>query len=374
MMLPCSIRALTGCAAALLTAGAAAAQETNAPLPRWSSALAQRPAAWYATPQALLIASNVIRYQSPEGGWPKNLNLAAAPSGPGDIPESTAANANTIDNGATTTPLRFLARVVHATGHEPSRAAFNRGLDYLLAAQYPNGGWPQYYPLRRGYYSHITYNDGAMIHVLNLLRDAANGGPPFVFVDEERRARSAAAVARGVECILRTQVRQNDHLTVWCAQHDARTLAPAPARNFEPASLSGAESVGIVRFLMSLEPTTPAVRNAVEGAVAWFRESALSGIRVETFTNAAGQRDRRVVEDPTAGPLWARFYELGSHRPLFVGRDRVPHYRYDEIETERRVGYAYYTDAPAALLEKDYPRWRRKLAPAAPVARPEPQS
>jgi PelA/Pel-15E family pectate lyase len=323
----------------------------------------QRPASWYGTPEALTIATNVMGYQSPEGGWPKNLNLALPPAGSALL-SAAGGNANTIDNGATTTPLRFLARVVHATGNDAARSAFNRGLDYLLAAQYPNGGWPQYYPLRSGYYSHITYNDGAMVNVLNLLRDAANGGPPFVFVDAERRARAAAAVARGVECILRTQVRQHDRLTVWCAQHDARTLAPAPARNFEPASLSGAESVGIVRFLMSLEPTTPAVSNAIESAVAWFRESALHGIRIDTFTNAAGQRDRRVVEDAGAGPLWARFYELDTNRPLFVGRDRVPHYRYDEIEIERRVGYAYYTDAPADLLEKDYPRWRRKFAPA----------
>lgn len=346
-----------------MTTSLVLAQETNAPLPRWSPALLQRPAAWYATPEALTIASNVLGHQSPQGGWPKNVNLAVPPASNEQL-SATSPNGNTIDNQATTTPLRFLARVVHATGNEAARAAFNRGLDYLLAAQYPNGGWPQYYPLRSGYYSHITYNDGAMVNVLNLLRDTANGGPPFVFVDAERRGRAAAAVARGVECILRTQVRQNDRLTVWCAQHDARTLAPAPARNFEPASLSGAESVGIVRFLMSLEPTTPAVSNAIESAVAWFRESAIRGIRIETFTNAAGQRDRRVVEDPAAGPLWARFYELGTNRPLFVGRDRVPHYRYDEIETERRVGYAYYTDAPTDLLEKDYPRWRRKFARA----------
>ena len=52
--------------------------------------------------------------------------------------------------------------------------AFRRGLDYLLKAQYPNGGWPQFYPLRNGYWSHITYNDDAMAGVLELLRDVAD--------------------------------------------------------------------------------------------------------------------------------------------------------------------------------------------------------
>jgi len=40
--------------------------------------------------------------------------------------------------------------------------------------------------------------------------------------------------------------------TGWCAQHDEKTLAPASARVYEKAALSGNEAVGIVRFLMSL--------------------------------------------------------------------------------------------------------------------------
>ena len=71
-----------------------------------------------------------------------------------------------------------------ATGDARYRAAFERGVDYLLAAQYPNGGWPQFFPLREGYYSRITYNDNAMVHVLTVLRDAAAGKPPYAFVDD----------------------------------------------------------------------------------------------------------------------------------------------------------------------------------------------
>ena len=54
-----------------------------------------------------------------------------------------------------------------------------------------------------------------------------------------RADRQAAAVARGIDIILRTQVRQNGELTAWCAQHDQETLEPAWARAFEPPSLSG---------------------------------------------------------------------------------------------------------------------------------------
>jgi PelA/Pel-15E family pectate lyase len=269
--------------------------------------------------------------------------------------------ANTIDNGATTLPLRFLALVVNATPGGKYQAAFERGLDYLFAAQYANGGWPQFFPLRKGgYYSHITFNDNAMVNVLLLLRAAAKGEPPYTFVDKARRARAKEAVARGVECILGAQIRQGDKLTAWCAQHDEKDLSPVGARKFEPPSLSGAESVGIVRFLMGEPKPSPEVIAAIEGAVAWFRAVAITGLRQERFIDAAGKPDKRVVGDPSAGLLWARFYELGSNRPIFTGRDGIIRYSLSEIEQERRAGYAYYGDWPAALLSRDYPQWRAK--------------
>ena len=218
--------------------------------------------------------------------------------------------------------------------------------DYLLAAQYPNGGWPQYFPLRKGYYSHITYNDDAMVNVLTVLRDAAAGKPPYDFVDAARRARAAAAIARGIDCILRTQIKQNGKLTAWCAQHDETTLKPAWARNFEPPTLSGGESVGIVRFLMEIEQPTPEIIAAIEGAVAWLQAVAIHGVRLEEFTGADGKRDKRVVADPAAGLLWARFYELGTNRPVFTGRDKVIRFAISEIEHERRNGYSYYVTEP----------------------------
>jgi PelA/Pel-15E family pectate lyase len=344
-------------------AGPAGAEPANADnaLPAWNKRLLQKPADWYPTPQARHVAANVIRHQSAEGGWPKNTNLAAPPGRPGDIHASSAGMANTIDNDATTLPMRFLARFTQITGDQESRAAFLRGFNYLLSAQYPNGGWPQYHPLRKGYYSHITFNDHAMVNVLNLLLDVSRGLEPFDFVDDHHRQLAAAAVQRGVVCILRTQILQNGRPTAWCAQHDAMTLAPAQARAYEPPSLSGNESVGIVRFLMRLESSTPGVIEAIEGAVAWFRSVGIDGMRVESFTNPNGERDRRVVADATAPTLWARFYELETNRPLFVDRDMVPRDSYHELSIERRTGYSYYGNWPAALLEKEYPQWRRDV-------------
>jgi PelA/Pel-15E family pectate lyase len=335
----------------------------------WRNAMRQ-PAAWYGSEEAVRIADNLLLYQREAGGWDKNIDMALA-LGPADRakiekekrdPEAHS----TIDNDATYTQMRYLAKVHAATGQERFAASFRRGFDYLMKAQYPNGGWPQFYPLRNGYWSHITYNDDAMVGVLETLRDIAAPRPEYAFLSDGERAQARRAIDKGVECILRTQVVQDGRLTVWCAQHDERTMAPAKARAYELPSLSGSESVGVVEFLMGIPRPAPEVVRAVEGAVAWFRASKLTGIRVEAKPAPGTPKgfDNTVVEDAGAPPLWARFYELGTNRPIFCGRDSVVKYSMAEIEYERRNGYRWYTDRAAKLLEVDYPEWAKKRAAA----------
>ena len=322
---------------------------------------------WYASAEALRIADNVVLYQRDSGGWPKNIDMGK----PFDERERPALAAqkketdSTIDNGATYTQLSFLARVYTKHPQERHREAFLKGLDFLLKAQYSNGGWPQFYPDLSGYYKHITYNDDAMIGVLKLLRDVAEAKPNYTLVDDARRTRAASAVEKGIDCILKTQVIVNGRRTVWCAQHDEVTFAPAPARKFEVTSLSGGESTGIVRFLMSIKEPSPAVVEAIESAIAWFEQTQLRGIKwiEKPDTSQPGGIDRLVVKDPNAGPIWARFYEIGSNRPVFVGRDSVVKYSVAEIEHERRVGYAWYVEEPAKLLKDEYPKWRDRMNP-----------
>ena len=344
--------------------------ESSAPLRfppvKWRDVLKQ-PDAWYASADARDLADTVLLYQFPNGGWPKNREMTLPPQAEAaarSTPVPADEQMPTIDNNATHEQLRFLARVISAVnGTDAHRAAVARGLDYLLAAQYPNGGWPQFFPLREGYYSHITFNDDAMAFVLEVLHDVARGRAPFAFVDPSYRPRAAGAVAKGVDCILRCQVVVDGVKTVWCAQHDEKTLAPAPARKFEPVSLSGGESVELVRFLMSLDEPPPEVIAAVAAAVDWFKRVKITGLRYERMSAPAlpKGRDMVVMPDPAAGPLWARFYEIGTNRPIFIGRDAVIHYALSEIEHERRIGYRWYVDSPARLLAKDYPAWQARL-------------
>ena len=318
------------------------------------SQYAKQSTEWFQSEAGRRIADNVLTWQTPHGSWPKNRDTASEPfdGKSGDLH-------GTFDNSATVGELRFLARAFRATNEPRYREAFLKGLSLILEAQYPNGGWPQYYPLSKNYHRHITFNDNAMVRILELLRDVSESSD-YEFLETAYRTQAKVAVTKGIDCILRTQIKQDGKLTAWCAQHDEKTLAPAWARSYEPPSISGAESVGVVRFLMSVEEPTPAIIAAVKGAVEWFRRVEIHGIRLETFTDAAGQDDRRVVVDSDTGPIWARFYEIGSNRPIFLGRDSVVRYSFSEIEQERRTGYAYYGGWATRLLTDAYPQWREK--------------
>lgn len=312
--------------------------------------------------EGLRIADNIILYQRDSGGWPKNIDMSKPVSDreKAAILRQKKNNDSTIDNGATYTQLSFLARVYTAQQQERHRESFLKGLDYLLKAQYPNGGWPQFYPNLSGYYKRITYNDGAMIGVMKLLRDVAAAKPAYAFVDEALRAKAASAVEKGIECILKTQVVVEGRRTVWCAQHDEVTFAPAPARKFELASLSGGESVDIVRFLMSIKDPSAAVVESIESAVKWFEQSELKGVKWVKKPDATQPNgfDCVLVKDPESS-VWARFYEIGTNRPIFAGRNGVLKYDVAQIEHERRTGYEWYVDAAAKLLKKDYPAWKK---------------
>src|SRR5262249_29696270 len=145
-------------------------------------------------------------------------------------------------NRSTTEEMYFLAAVWHATKREDCKAGFIKGLNFIFASQYPNGGWPQVYPLEGGYHDDITFNDDAMTRILELLQAITRNEPYYAFLDESQRQKAGEALAAGIRCVLKTQVVQDGKKTVWCAQYDAVALQPAAARKMEPATLSGTES------------------------------------------------------------------------------------------------------------------------------------
>ena len=331
----------------------------------WREALSQN-SLWYQTDEAARIADQVVLYQKDNGGWEKNIDMASMLT-KAEKEKLTAAKSDisetTIDNRTTYTQLAYLAKIITASmakqtppnNFQKYKEAFARGLDYLLSMQYANGGFPQFFPLKKGYYTHITFNDDAMIGVLGLFRDIAKRDVGYKFVDEERRSNAEKELEKAMPLILKLQVIVDGKKTVWAPQYDENTLKPAWARKYEPPCLTAGESVGIVRFLMQEKPT-PEIVEAIESAISWYKANQIKGVR---WGRINGQN--AIIKDQTAPPLWARFYEMETMRPIFLGRDSVIHYDVSEIEAERRNGYAWYVSSPVELLEKDYPKWKAQL-------------
>ncbi|WP_449359415.1 pectate lyase [Alishewanella longhuensis] len=65
-------------------------------------------------------------------------------------------------------------------------------------------------------------------------------------------------------------------------------------------------------------------------------------------------------DKPGAGPLWPRFAELNSNRPIFGDRDNALYYDVLQVSLERRQGYAWYTERPVQTL-KQYQLWQQKF-------------
>ncbi len=159
----------------------------------WNRAQRQE-ARWFGTAEGRAVVENVLWYQLPSGGWPKNLDMARTAFGGGKRAARYAAGGiGHHRQWRHLHAIRFLARAYSATADDRVRDAFEKGLDYLFAAQYDNGGWPIYFPLRGGYENHIHFNDNSVSGVLKLMDDVAKGSSPFDFVDSERRERAAAA-------------------------------------------------------------------------------------------------------------------------------------------------------------------------------------
>ncbi len=317
------------------------------------------------------IAENMLLYQRANGGWPKhfqgNKNVDYKRQLTDDEKRELQAGYEagidaTIDNEATTKEIKYLVKQYKETGNVRYIRAAEKGVDYLVMAQYANGGWPQYFPDFSLYRSQVTYNDNAMINVLNLFMDIVTHSNDMEDIDTVYQRRCSLAIQRGIDCILRTQLKQNGKLTAWCQQYDAKTLQPAKARMFELPSLSGMESVGIVRFLMRIENPSKEIIAAVNGAVEWFNKVKIVGYKFVDIVapNEKSGRDRVFVPDDKGGVIWARFYDLDTNEPFFTGRDSERKKTIAEIENERRIGYAWYGVWPAKLLEKEYPAWKAK--------------
>jgi PelA/Pel-15E family pectate lyase len=316
-----------------------------------------RDATWYGSPEARHVADVIVSFQTPAGGWGTNARRDGALRQRGQNYVFGTRYVGTIDNGATVTEMRFLARVqARLPGPEgqPYRDAFVKGVRWLLEAQYPNGGFPQVYPLQGGYSDAITFNDDALVHALQLLATVAARQEDYRFVPEALALEARGAVDRAVRLLLAMQVTTGGVRTGWGQQHDALTLLPAGARNYEPASLASHESGSVLLFLMRLPNPSPEVAAAVHAGAAWLQRAALRDVQ---WTGKSPE-GRRLVPKPGAAPVWARYYDVATMKPIFGERDHTIHDDVMDLAPGRRNGYGWFVGGPSKALAA-YEVWAR---------------
>ena len=257
--------------------------------------------------------------QLASGGWGGGYDIAARQArslhyrrdvDAGDTDPAGRIAWSTLDDNKTQSALHFLLELAHTRARSTDadlRHAVSFGLDGLLAAQSPNGGWPQQYngphkgeaPKLRAtvpsdwprvfpdvdYREYYTLNDGVFLHTMRLLLRA------WELEQDDRFLKSAR---RSGDFLLRTQLPEPH--PIWAQQYNLQ-MEPAWARKFEPPAACSRESLGAMEALYELSLATGdnRYREALAPAMKWFERSRLKGDK----------------------PRWARFYELSTNRPIY---------------------------------------------------------
>ena len=335
-------------------------------------------AAYYGTAPARHIADVIVSFQTPAGGWSKNMSFAGELRKPGqpyaannlnqfpdpndfDKPKDPKWNyVGTLDNDSTNTQLRFLAKVqalMPGKDGDAYRASFLKGVRYLLAAQYPNGGFPQVYPLEGGYHDAITFNDNAVSESAETLTWVFEGQGDYAFVPADLRKKAGEAAAHALVCILKSQVVIGGKKTGWAQQEDALTLKPVSARNYEPGALAASESADLLDYLMELPKPSAELKGSIAAGVAWLKSVAVYGFEYVGGRGVEGGRQLKPKDG--AGPLWSRYYSVPEQKPIFGDRDKTLHDSVNELSLERRNGYSWYNNGPQKTIE-NFAKWEKE--------------
>lgn len=291
-------------------------------------------------------AEAVLSFQTPSGGWSKRTDMRIARlsgqqygSEPNYVP--------TFDNDATSTQLQWLADFYPRASVQLQQLiaeAIERGVVLVLQAQYPNGGFPQSYPLRGGYHDAITLNDNALYQLMQLLWQVANE-PHFAMLADSTKTRAAAAFYRAVDWLLANQVVVEGKRTVWGAQHHPLTGEPVTARKYEKASLVSSESAKLLQLMLRYAPDHPGVALSLADAANWLRQKQISD--KDRHRDVDG---RLSLIDSPGSAVWARFYDLKTGQPVFFDRDGKTYSDVSQISLERQRGYGWYQSVAAEFL------------------------
>lgn len=247
----------------------------------------------------------------------------------GDTERGTRHGDSTLDDQKTQSALLFLLELAHlpeSKDDAPLHRALKFGLDGLLAAQAPNGGWGQHYdgPADKSatvtkakipaewsrvwpgvdYTRHYTLNDGNIYWVTRLLLRAHQLTGDARYLETARRAGDFLLLAQLPE-----------PQPAWAQQYN-RDMEPAWARKFEPPALSTGESFGALRTLHELWIATGEEKYLAphKATLAWLERCRLPDGK------------------------WSRFHELGSNKPLYCVAETYE-LTYDDSKLPTHYGF-----------------------------------
>jgi hypothetical protein len=207
----------------------------------------------------------------------------------------------TFDDAGTSESAQFLLRMHVEKGDQRWRPALNKAIDFVLASQYPNGGWPQRFPLKDEFHHHglpdytslITFNDDVAAENIKFLLMCLQA------LGEER---VVDPIHRAMDCFILCQQPQPQ--PAWGLQHTVADLKPAGARTYEPKAFVTHTTAANIAQMMTFYELTGDDRYLARlpEAMDW-----LAAVKLPT-------------EQAHDGKAWPTFIEIGTNQPLYIHR------------------------------------------------------
>ncbi len=293
-------------------------------------------------------AYSLVRGQLRSGGWDYRVEFESQQRKKYayrvDPPREDARNVSTLDDNTTQSAVRLLMRVDRALDFKDDKIheAVQFALSSLLQVQYPNGAWPQRFSaapnpaefpvIKAGYpdswswtfpkldyRSFYTFNDNTIADTITTMLEAFE-----IYGDVKYQA----AAEKAGDFILLAQMPEPQ--PAWAQQYDA-DMHPVWARKFEPPAVTGGESQGVMRILMTLYRATGKKKylEPIPRAIEYLRSSRLPDGRL------------------------ARFYELKTNKPLYFTRED---YKLTYSDADTPTHYVFKTSNGLDSIASEYER------------------
>ncbi|MGB1204972.1 MAG: pectate lyase [Chitinophagales bacterium] len=269
---------------------------------------------------AISVGKILVWGQLPVGGWRFKLDTTNFdvnnPHEPNPSPNS---HYGVFDDHTTTANISFLMNLHQEIKESWLYTAIDKGLEFVMKAQFANGAWPQRFPLRGGYRDFYTYNDGVINNCIALMYKAHR------LYDNSQYLRSAV---QGSDFVLASQLASPQ--AGWGEQYN-HDMQPDWARPFEPPCVCPAVTVHCIGSLLHayLYTKNKKYLQTIPEAIAWLKAAVFDEKK------------------------WARHYEIGTNKPFYVPRSGgAKYYDYNKLIEKDRNSFDYHRRAAYEGIEQ----------------------